>query len=112
METYFQAVHQQASYRADGTIPDLETYIWERRETSGCKPAFDLIEYALNLELPEYVVEHPVISALNHSANDLVSWSNVRTTSFPLPTPHVSKKERIRIYSHTTSNNVEMRHIT
>ena len=91
METYFQAVHRQASYRADGTIPDLETYISERRETSGCKPAFDLIEYALDLELPEYVLEHPVIFALKQSANDLVSWSNVSVTSSPLPTPRVLK---------------------
>lgn len=85
MEMFFQAVHQQASYRADGTDPDLETYILMRRETSGCKPVFDLIEYSLDLELPEEVVEHPVILALNQSANDLVTWSNVSATSLPFP---------------------------
>ena len=91
METYFQAVHQQASYRGDGTIPDLETYILERRETSGCKPAFDLIEYSHDLELPEYVLEHPVMLALNQSANDLVSWSNVSATSLSLHTSCVKR---------------------
>jgi alpha-muurolene/germacrene-A/gamma-muurolene synthase len=85
METYFQAVHQQASYREDGSIPDLETYISERRDTSGCKPAFDLIEYAFDMELPEYVLEHPVMLALNQSTNDLVSWSNVSAASYRHP---------------------------
>ncbi|KAI0295458.1 isoprenoid synthase domain-containing protein [Russula brevipes] len=76
MEMFFQAVHQQAVYRADGVVPDLETYVDNRRETSGCKPVFDLIEYSLDLELPDAVVDHPVIVALNQSANDLVTWSN------------------------------------
>ena len=82
---FLQAVHQQASYRGDGTIPDVKTYILERRETSACKPLFDLIEYSHDLELPEYVLEHPVMLALNQSTNDFVSWSNVSATSLPLP---------------------------
>jgi hypothetical protein len=56
---------------------NLAFYIEMRRETSGCKPVFDLIEYSLDLELPDVVVEHPVIVALNNAANDLVTWSNV-----------------------------------
>jgi alpha-muurolene/germacrene-A/gamma-muurolene synthase len=89
MEMFFQVVHQQASYRVDGSNPDLETYISTRRETSGCKPVFDLIEYSLDMELPEDVVEHPVILALNQSANDLVTWSNLSATSLLFPTPPV-----------------------
>ena len=44
-----------------------------RRDTSGCKPSFDLIEYAMGLDLPDFVVEHPIIKALNQAANDLVT---------------------------------------
>jgi len=84
METYFQAVHQQAFYRTEGIVPDLETYIKMRRETSRCKPMFDLIEYSLDLELPDDVIEHPIIMALNQGANDFVTWSNVSTISPPL----------------------------
>lgn len=87
MQMFFQAVHQQALYRADGTILDLEAYIDIRRDTSGCKPVFDLIEYSLDLELPDAVVEHPVIVALNQGVNDLVTWSNVSAVLPPLPTP-------------------------
>ncbi|KAI0062224.1 terpenoid synthase [Artomyces pyxidatus] len=76
MQMFFQAVQQQARDRANGVIPDLESYIDVRRDTSGCKPVFDLIEYSHGFALPDEVVEHPLIVALNQSANDLVTWSN------------------------------------
>ncbi|KAI0053966.1 terpenoid synthase [Auriscalpium vulgare] len=76
MNMFFQSVHQQASDRARGIIPDLESYIDIRRDTSGCKPVFDLIEYSHGFALPDEVVEHPTIMALNEGANDLVTWSN------------------------------------
>lgn len=41
---FFQSVTQQATDRADGSIPDLESYIALRRDTSGCKPCWALIE--------------------------------------------------------------------
>jgi hypothetical protein len=33
--------------------------------------------YALGINLPDYVVEHPVMKALDQGTNDLVTWSNV-----------------------------------
>ena len=41
-------------------MPDLESYIDVRRDESGCKPVFDLVEYALGINLPDSVIEHPV----------------------------------------------------
>ncbi|KZT27334.1 terpenoid synthase [Neolentinus lepideus HHB14362 ss-1] len=73
---FFEAVHKQAQDRDADIIPDIESYIDVRRDTSGCKPVFDLMEYALGIDLPDYVVEHPVIKALNQGTNDLVTWSN------------------------------------
>jgi len=72
----------------------MEEYIDVRRDTSGkrlpellnvlgsicilgCKPCWALIEYALDIDLPEHVAESPSIQALNQYANDLVTWSNV-----------------------------------
>lgn len=43
----------------------------------GCKPCWALIEYALDIDLPDFVVEDPLIQALNQGTNDLVTWSNV-----------------------------------
>lgn len=48
-ELFFHAVTQQAKDRASGNIPDLESYIAMRRDTSGCKPCWALIEYANNV---------------------------------------------------------------
>ncbi|KAI1794414.1 terpenoid synthase [Ganoderma leucocontextum] len=75
-ELFFHAVTQQAKDRASGNIPDLESYIAMRRDTSGCKPCWALIEYANNLDLPDFVMEHPIVLALGEAANDLVTWSN------------------------------------
>ncbi|KAJ3567287.1 hypothetical protein NP233_g6469 [Leucocoprinus birnbaumii] len=70
------AVTQQALDRATGVIPDLKSYIALRRDTSGCKPCWALIEYANNLKIPDEVMEHPTIVALGEATNDLVTWSN------------------------------------
>ncbi|TFK84898.1 terpenoid synthase [Polyporus arcularius HHB13444] len=75
-ELYFRAVTQQVKDKASNTIPDLESYIAMRRDTSGCKPCWALIEYANNLDLPDWVMEHPVVEGLGDAANDLVTWSN------------------------------------
>ncbi|TFK38101.1 isoprenoid synthase domain-containing protein [Crucibulum laeve] len=73
---FFQSVTQQAIDRASGAIPDLESYIALRRDTSGCKPCWALIEYANNLDIPDDVMDHPIIRSLGEAANDLVTWSN------------------------------------
>ncbi|KAF5373605.1 hypothetical protein D9758_000965 [Tetrapyrgos nigripes] len=73
---FFEAVNIQATARDADVIPDLESYIDVRRDTSGCKPCWALIEYALGIDLPEFVAADPVIMALNQYTNDLVTWSN------------------------------------
>jgi len=80
MSLFFQAVHLQAIDRTNGTTPDLESYISQRRDTSGCKPCWALIEYANNLDIPDEVMEHPIIQSLGEAANDLVTWSNASTS--------------------------------
>lgn len=78
MDLFFKAIRQQARDRARGIVPDLETYIELRRDTSGCKPCFALIEFAAEIDLPDEVIEHPIIQALEEATNDLITWSNVR----------------------------------
>ncbi|OAX41622.1 terpenoid synthase [Rhizopogon vinicolor AM-OR11-026] len=75
MDLFFQAVHMQAIDRAKGIVPDLESYISLRRDTSGCKPCWALIEYANNLDIPDEVMEHPIIQNLGEAANDLDIFS-------------------------------------
>ncbi|THU82031.1 terpenoid synthase [Dendrothele bispora CBS 962.96] len=76
MQLFFDAVAQQASDRAQGVIPDLESYIAMRRDTSGVKPCFVLTAWSAGFELPEEVATHHVITTLEDAANDLITWSN------------------------------------
>ncbi|TFK49130.1 terpenoid synthase [Heliocybe sulcata] len=75
-DAFFKAVTQQALDRQKGRIPDLESYIIMRRDTSGCRPCWALIEYANHLAIPDEVMEHPLLVSLGDAANDLVTWSN------------------------------------
>lgn len=77
MGLYFEAIMQQAADRAQKNVPELEAYITLRRNTSGCKTGFALIEYAAGIDLPNEVVEHPIIQNLLDATNDCVSWANV-----------------------------------
>ncbi|KAF9237777.1 isoprenoid synthase domain-containing protein [Melanogaster broomeanus] len=76
MDLYFIAVAKQVEDRANGHIPDLESYIALRRDTSGVRPCCALIEYAAGIDLPDEVQAHPVIIGMEEAANDLVSWAN------------------------------------
>ncbi|KAH8829192.1 isoprenoid synthase domain-containing protein [Flagelloscypha sp. PMI_526] len=75
-DAFFQCVTQQAIDRRNGEIPDLESYIIMRRDTSGCRPCWALIEYGNNLDIPEDVMDHPLLRSMGDAANDLVTWSN------------------------------------
>jgi Terpene synthase family 2, C-terminal metal binding len=77
LELFFIAAEKQAADRTAGVIPDLKSYIALRRDTSGCKPTFALIEYAAGIDLPDKVASDPVVKALEEAANDLIAWSNV-----------------------------------
>ncbi|KAG1731134.1 isoprenoid synthase domain-containing protein [Suillus lakei] len=76
MNLFFIAVAKQADDRTNGHVPDLETYIAMRRNTGGCLPCFTLIEYAAQIDLPDEVMSHPVILAMEEAANDHICWTN------------------------------------
>jgi hypothetical protein len=77
MDVFFQGVRAQAADRRTSRIPDLESYISLRRDMSGCKPCWALIEYAMDLHIPDEIMDHPCLVALGEATNDIVSWSNV-----------------------------------
>jgi len=85
MDLFLKAIATQARYRAAGVVPDLGGYIVMRRDTSSCKICWTLIEYANDLDLPDEVMDHPIIQSLDEATNDLVTMSNVSiyTWSFP-----------------------------
>ncbi|KAG1747767.1 isoprenoid synthase domain-containing protein [Suillus paluster] len=76
MDLWFISAAKEVDNRAKGHVDDVESYIELRRDLSGCKACFALIEFVNQLDLPNDVVSHPVIMALEESTNDFISWSN------------------------------------
>jgi len=37
-----------------------------------------MIEYSLDLDIPDYVFEHPIVTAMSKATNDMATWPNVR----------------------------------
>lgn len=39
-----------------------------------------MVEYSLDLQIPEYVWEHPVLQEMSKAVIDIMTWPNVRQT--------------------------------
>ncbi|KAG2141844.1 isoprenoid synthase domain-containing protein [Suillus clintonianus] len=76
MDLWFISAAKEVDNRAKGHVHDVESYIELRRDLSGCKACFALIEFVSGIDLPDEVVSDPVIMALEEATNDFVSWSN------------------------------------
>ncbi|KAG1837270.1 isoprenoid synthase domain-containing protein [Suillus subalutaceus] len=76
IELYFAAVAKQVDDRAKGNMYDLQSFIALRRDLCGLKPSFTLIEFVARIDLPDEVMSHPAIVALEYAANDHVCWAN------------------------------------
>ncbi|KAF8811257.1 terpenoid synthase [Phlegmacium glaucopus] len=95
LESWFGALNNEIRARDQGTVPDFGSYVRIRRHTSGCNPCFALIElanfihvmttsklslsqlrYTLDIDLPDFVFDHPVMQALNQATNNFATWSN------------------------------------
>jgi hypothetical protein len=78
----------------DGAPMDVDTYISVREQVSGMYPTVDLIEFALGICLPDYVLNDPTFQALKRDcawiaclSNDLFSYHKevvVERTNFNL----------------------------
>jgi alpha-muurolene/germacrene-A/gamma-muurolene/(+)-delta-cadinol synthase len=77
VELYLVAVHEQARHRDTNEIPTTQAYVDLRRLSSGCKPLFDLLEFSLDMQLPDYVIEDPLMKTMKDCVNDFVAFSNV-----------------------------------
>lgn len=67
----------EAQLRTRGEVLSIEEYIVQRRETGGVRPCFELIEACLDLEIPDEVMDHPVLKRMTDAATDHVHWANV-----------------------------------
>ncbi|KAH9945296.1 terpenoid synthase [Epithele typhae] len=73
---YIEAVAQEADLRQHNTVLPLDEYTTLRRENSAVRFCFGLAGYALGVDLPDEVVEHPAFLAMHLATVDMVCWSN------------------------------------
>nr|BBH51509.1 putative sesquiterpene synthase [Clitopilus sp.] len=73
---YAQQVGEEASLREQRQILNMHEYIDFRRETSGVRSCFDLVEYCLGIDLPQFVHDDPIFTMGYNAAMDLVFWVN------------------------------------
>ncbi|RKU48578.1 terpene cyclase, variant 3 [Coniochaeta pulveracea] len=73
-EEYLNAVVDEAKDRSHHRIRDVRSYLKLRRNTIGAKPSFAILE--AGMELPEEVLNHPVLVELTNLTIDLLCIGN------------------------------------
>ncbi|KDR71994.1 hypothetical protein GALMADRAFT_229201 [Galerina marginata CBS 339.88] len=79
IDHFCQAVEKtgaEADLREKDQILDLDGYISLRRGTVAVRVVFDLVEYCLGLDLPQYVHEDPAFISAYNAGIDLIAWTN------------------------------------
>ena len=66
---------QEAADRIQKHIRNIQEYLEVRRDTSGAKPCFAVLE--LDMNLPDEAIHHPVIEELYILSIDMILLGNV-----------------------------------
>jgi len=80
LDDYLEAVVQQAVDRGGCRVRGVQSYIDLRRDMSGVKPCFALLE--LGLDIPDEVMSHSTIEDMAMTSNDMISLINVNVSDF------------------------------
>ncbi|KDR77735.1 hypothetical protein GALMADRAFT_245845 [Galerina marginata CBS 339.88] len=73
---YVEHTATEAMLRERDQVLDINGYISLRRGAVGGRIVFDLVEYALGLDLPQYVHEDPVFIGALNAGVDLLAFTN------------------------------------
>ncbi|PLB43914.1 terpene synthase metal binding domain protein [Aspergillus steynii IBT 23096] len=76
MTTFCESNIDQVTLHSASKIPTIDRLIELRRGSIGATPIFALVEYAYDLELPDSVMQHPIIEKLGEIITDIVLIQN------------------------------------
>jgi hypothetical protein len=76
VQDYFDACAWEASNRARGVVPALDTYIQMRDLTGAVRTCFDIYELVEGGPLPVEVRAAPVVRTIMTIGNRMICWSN------------------------------------
>ena len=83
---YVEARHQLSKNGAEGVTPDLESYIELRRDASGFRMAFDMVEYAGDTNVYDTFLGDVLFERLHDHGCDIAAWSEVGVPFLPTRT--------------------------
>jgi hypothetical protein len=66
----------QAQAQTAGSLPTVEEYMEVRRKDFGNGMASALLEYTLDLDLPDAVIDHPTVTAVMETLFDIAIFTN------------------------------------
>ncbi|OSD03851.1 terpenoid synthase [Trametes coccinea BRFM310] len=76
VESWMRSQVEQARNRSTDEIPSVEDFIVLRRRTIGGPIVEAMVEYSLDLQIPEHVWEHPVLQEMSKAMIDIMTWPN------------------------------------
>jgi len=75
-DRWTKAQVEQARLRSDSIIPSVEEFILLRRYTIGAEMVEALIEFSLDIKIPEWVWDDPVLVGISRAVIDILTWPN------------------------------------
>ncbi|KDR73936.1 hypothetical protein GALMADRAFT_141701 [Galerina marginata CBS 339.88] len=76
LEEYFDSEVVQSRRRLQHDIPPVSEFIVLRRDTVAGPFLWALVEYSLDINLPHYVFDDPVVIEIDKAAKDIMAWQN------------------------------------
>ncbi|KAK7688105.1 hypothetical protein QCA50_008475 [Cerrena zonata] len=76
VESWMKSQVEQAANRSWNTVPSVDEFIILRRRTIGGEIVEAMVEYSLDIKIPEHVWDHPVLVGLSRAAIDIMTWPN------------------------------------
>ncbi|TDL19929.1 terpenoid synthase [Rickenella mellea] len=75
-EHWSQSQILQSRNRSIKRMPSVEEFIVMRRATIGGAMVEAMVEYSLDLQLPDYVFIDPIVVAMSEATTDIMTWPN------------------------------------
>ncbi|KAI0334297.1 terpenoid synthase [Cubamyces sp. BRFM 1775] len=76
VESWMNSQVEQARNRSTDEIPSVESFIVLRRRTIGGPIVEAMVEYSLDLQIPEHIWNHPVLQEMSKAVIDIMTWPN------------------------------------
>ncbi|KAH8923561.1 terpenoid synthase [Atractiella rhizophila] len=67
---------EQCTLRREERLYSIHEFILMRRATIGSGLVKAITEYSVDLDMPDYVFEHPVMKAMSDATDDILTWPN------------------------------------